>query len=216
MAGPLSPPLGEPVDHDADLRARLASNLAAHDRLEVDEPELRHAAVAITVVAGENGAGFVLTRRSSGLRAHSHQYALPGGRLDPGETPPDAARRELEEEVGVTTAHHEVLGALDDYRTRSGYVITPVVVWPETTVEFTAQPTEVDQIFVIGLDELDRPDSPRWIPIEESEHPVLQLPLRNRLIHAPTGALLWQFREVAMHGRTVRLDTVEEPVWAWS
>ena len=83
-------------------------------------------------------------------------------------------------------------------------------VWPTS---ITAD--EVDQIFVIGLDELDRPDSPRWIEIEESERPVLQLPLRNRLIHAPTGALLWQFREVAMHGRTVRLDTVEEPVWAW-
>lgn len=215
MAGPLTPPLGEPVDHDADLRARLVSNLASHDRRHIDDPDLRHAAVAVTVVAGETGAGFVLTRRSVGLRAHSHQYALPGGRLDQGETPPDAARRELAEEVGVTTAASDVLGVLDDYRTRSGYIITPVVIWPGTDIRLQAQPSEVDQIFVIGLDELDRPDSPRWIDIAESDRPVLQLPLRNRLIHAPTGALLWQFREVALHGRTVRLDTVEEPVWAW-
>ena len=215
MAGPLTPPRGERVDHDGDLRSRLATNLAAHDRLEIEDPDLRHAAVAITVVAGSSGAGFVLTRRSVGLRAHSHQYALPGGRLDEGETPPEAARRELEEEVGVRTAHGEVVGLLDDYRTRSGYIITPVVVWPDADVAFQAQPEEVDQIYVIGLDELDRPDSPRWIDIEESDKPVLQLALRNRLIHAPTGALLWQFREVAMHGRTVRLDSVEEPVWAW-
>ncbi len=215
MAGPLTPPSGDPVDHDDALRRRLAANLAAHDRVTLDDPDRRHAAVAITVVPGPEGAGFVLTRRSVGLRAHSHQYALPGGRLDAGETPPEAARRELHEEVGVAASHGEVLGVLDDYPTRSGYVITPVVIWPDTEVRFEAQPEEVDQIFVIGLDELDRPDSPRWIPIEESELPVLQLPLRNRLIHAPTGALLWQFREVAMHGRTVRLDRVEEPVWAW-
>ena len=194
----------------------MARNLAAHRRTELDEPDLRHAAVAITVVpAGPSGAGFVLTRRSSGLRAHSHQYALPGGRLDEGEGPTQAARRELEEEVGVTVGEHEVLGVLDDYRTRSGYVITPVVVWPDQAVSLAAQPSEVDQIFVIDLDELNRPDSPRWIRIDESDRPVLQLPLRNRLIHAPTGALLYQFREVAIHGTTVRLDNVEEPVWAW-
>lgn len=200
---------------DASLRARLADNLDRHPRLELDEPDLRHAAVAITVVSGDDGAGFVLTRRSVGLRAHSHQYALPGGRIDPGETAEVAARRELGEEVGLAAGAPSVLGMLDDYRTRSGYVITPVVIWVERTETIRAQPGEVDQIFVIDLHELDRPDSPRWIDIEESDLPVLQLPLRNRLIHAPTGALLYQFREVAMHGRLVRTTDVEEPVWAW-
>lgn len=199
---------------DASLRARLAANLARHPRLELDEPHLRHAAVAITVVAGDDGAGFVLTRRSVGLRAHSHQYALPGGRLDPGESAEAAARRELDEEVGLAVDAPAVLGKLDDYRTRSGYVITPVVIWSESS-EMAPQPGEVDAIFVVDLDELDRPDSPRWLNIPESDRPVLQLPLMNRLIHAPTGALLYQFREVAMHGRLVRTSEVEEPVWAW-
>jgi 8-oxo-dGTP pyrophosphatase MutT (NUDIX family) len=196
------------------LRDRLAAHLTDHPRTALDEPDLRHAAVAITVMAGERGAGFVLTRRDPGLRAHSHQYALPGGRIDPGEDAVTTARRELEEEVALSTRPDQVLGTLDDYRTRSGYVITPVVIWSDTT-EMTPQPGEVDAIFVVGLDELDRPDSPRWLSIPESDRPVLQLPLMNRLIHAPTGALLYQFREVAMHGRLVRTTEVEEPVWAW-
>ena len=201
---------------DAQLRSRIAQNLGNHDRHAIDEPQLRHAAVAISVVPTPNGnAAFLLTRRDAGLRSHSNQYALPGGRLDPGDGPIDAARRELHEEVGVASTPGAVLGSLDDYRTRSGYVITPVVVWLDDIATLAPQPGEVDEIHVIDLDELDRPDSPRWITIEESSRRVLQLPLRNRLIHAPTGALLYQFREVALWGRTVRTDVVEEPVWAW-
>lgn len=201
---------------DTELRSRIAQNLADHDRYTVDEPDLRQAAVAISVVPTTSGdAAFLLTRRDAGLRSHSNQYALPGGRLDTGEGAVDAARRELYEEVGVPSTPSSVLGALDDYRTRSGYIITPVVVWLDDIATLAPQAGEVDEIHVIDLDELDRPDSPRWITIEESSRQVLQLPLRNRLIHAPTGALLYQFREVALWGRTVRTNLVEEPVWAW-
>jgi 8-oxo-dGTP pyrophosphatase MutT (NUDIX family) len=157
----------------------------------------------------------VLTRRDAGLRAHSHQYALPGGRIDDGEDAVAAALRELHEEVALPTTPDDVLGLLDDYRTRSGYIITPVVVWSDRASTMVAQPGEVEAIFIIDLDELDRPDSPRWIDIAESDLPVIQLPLRNRLIHAPTGALLYQFGEVAVHGRLARIDQVEEPIWAW-
>ncbi len=204
-----------PHPYGDELQDRIRTHLANHERNVIEDDDLRHAAVAITVVEGEGGAGFVLTRRDAGLRAHSHQYALPGGRIDDGEGPRDAARRELEEEVALSTNPGDVLGVLDDYRTRSGYIITPVVVWPSDAASMAPQPGEVETIFIIDLAELDRPDSPRWISIPESTNPVLQLPLRNRLIHAPTGALLYQFREVALHGRTVRLDHVEEPTWAW-
>ena len=71
------------------------------------------------------------------------------------------------------------------------------------------------EIHLINLYELDSDDSPRWLTIEESERKVLQLPIRDRLIHAPTGALLYQFREVCLWGRLVRTDSIEEPVFAW-
>ena len=214
MTGDLNP--GGVPELGPGLRDRMAHNLASHDRSVVAPGDRRAAAVAITVSIANGVPNFILTRRSSSLRAHSNQFALPGGRLDPGEDAPHAARRELEEEIAVATAQSDVLGLLDDYETRSGYVITPVVLWVDDIAAMQAQPDEVDEIYVIGLAELFGNDSPRWITIDESPRPVLQLPLRDRLIHAPTGALLWQFREVALAGRLVRTSEVEEPVWAWS
>ena len=75
------------------------------------------------------GAAFLLCRRAAGLNRHASQWALPGGRLDDGETPTVAARRETDEELGVDLGADAVLGLMDDYATRSGYVITPVVLW---------------------------------------------------------------------------------------
>lgn len=165
-------------------------------------------------VAG--GASFVLCRRSAGLNKHAAQWALPGGRLDDGETVVDAALRETHEEVGVELPPSAVLGLLDDYATRSGYVITPVVVWGGADVVLDPNPDEVLAAYRIGLHELLRPDSPRFVSIPESDRPVVQVPLGGDLIHAPTGALLVQFRWVALDGRAdERVDQFEQPVFAW-
>jgi 8-oxo-dGTP pyrophosphatase MutT (NUDIX family) len=166
-------------------------------------------------VAG--GASFVLCRRSAGLNTHASQWALPGGRIDQGETAIDAALRETDEEIGIRLGTAAVLGLLDDYATRSGYVITPVVVWGGPSVELAPHPDEVLAAYRIGLHELTRDDSPRFVTIPESNRPVVQVPLGGDLIHAPTGALLVQFRWVALDGRiNERVADFEQPVFAWT
>jgi 8-oxo-dGTP pyrophosphatase MutT (NUDIX family) len=165
-------------------------------------------------VAG--GAAFLLCRRASTMRNHAGQWALPGGRCDPGETVEQTALRELHEELGLDLGLDAVLGILDDYPTRSGFVITPVVVWGGGDPELDADPGEVASTHRIGLHELCRPDSPRFVHIPESVHPVVQVPLGGDLIHAPTGAVLVQFRWVALEGRAdERVDTFEQPTFAW-
>ncbi len=171
----------------------------------------------MTLVGDERGeASFVLTERASRLRNHSGQWALPGGRLDGGETVAAAALRELSEEAGLHVETGEVLGCLDDYATRSGYLISPVVVWGGARAKLVANPAEVADLMLVPLTELDRPDSPELLDIPESDRPVLRMPLGNDAIDAPTAAVLYQFREICLHGRATRVDHFEQPVWAWS
>lgn len=168
----------------------------------------------MTGVAG--GAAFLLCRRAARLSSHSRQWALPGGRIDAGETAVDAARREVAEEVGFHLGPDAVLGVLDDFPTRSGYVITPVVLWAGAGVQIDNNPHEVAHTYRVRLTELQRPDSPRYVDIPESDRPVVQIPLGGALVHAPTGAVLLQFRWVALDGvADARVDHLEQPVFAW-
>lgn len=205
-----------PIYHEPALRARIEAHLTGFERRPHRQDELRPAAVALAITADEDGnACFLLTRRAAGLRAHSGQWALPGGRLDDGESAQEAALRELDEECGLSLPKNSVLGELDDYPTRSGYVITPVVCWVDAGGALSPNPDEVEVVHHVPLAELDRPDVPRLRAIPESERPVIAVPLLGTFIHAPTAALLYQLREVAVWGRDTRVAHYEQPVFAW-
>ena len=161
------------------------------------------------------GAAFLLTRRGGHLKTHARQWAFPGGRIDEGESPLEAAIRETSEEVGLLIGEQHLVGRLDDYVTRSGYVMSPFVFWLDDEQDPIANPDEVASIHRIRFEELLRPDSPRFVAIEESDQPVVQIPVGGDLIHAPTGAILYQFRRVALEGEVERVDNLEQPLFAW-
>ncbi len=195
-------------------RPAIAANLASFRRIGLARAGLKAASVAVCIVLQQDVLSLLITRRARNLRSHAGQWALPGGGRDAGESAEDAARRELREETGVGVAADDVLGVLDDYVSRSGYRITPVVVWGGAVSPALRGPaSEVAQIHVIPLADLDV--APRLLRIPESESPVIRLPLLGRYLHAPTAAIVYQFCQVALHGRTIRVSHFEQPVFAW-
>jgi len=202
------------IQYDDALRQQIQDNIERFPDRRVEDEDLTHAAVAVTVVDSRHGAAFLLTRRTA-LNAHSRQFALPGGRLDPGENAVEAALRELHEELGVELGEDSVMGLLDDYPTRSGYRITPVVLWAGGTVDITPQPSEVERVHVVTLERLARPETPEFASIPESDRPLIRLNIARAKVHAPTAAVVYQFREVCIFGRDTRVDHLEQPVFAW-
>jgi 8-oxo-dGTP pyrophosphatase MutT (NUDIX family) len=204
---------------DDATRRSIAASCAAFARLPKSEPApaLKRAAVAIALVeadAAAEGTALLLTRRAAGLRAHRSQWALPGGRCDEGETPVAGALRELREELGLELGPDDVLGLLDDYPTRSGYLITPVVVWAAASAAMSPNPSEVASVHRIALENIERRDAFDFIAIPESTRRVIRFHHAGQFIHAPTAALIYQFREV-LGGRDTRVAELEQPVFAW-
>jgi 8-oxo-dGTP pyrophosphatase MutT (NUDIX family) len=203
---------------DDATRQNIAARCAAFARAPASAPvpALKRAAVAIVLVEAEasGGTALLLTRRAAGLRAHRSQWALPGGRCDAGETQPQAALRELHEELGLELGEGDVLGLLDDYPTRSGYLITPVVVWAAGNGVISPNPEEVASVHRIALDDIAAEDAFSFTTIPESTRRVIRFHQGGQFIHAPTAALIYQFREV-LDGRVTRVADLEQPVFAW-
>lgn len=222
---------------DESLRAAFAQRLGAvavrdytQSPAYAADQQHRFAAVALAVAdEGPGGnltglprhdtwsgnAALVLTKRARSLRAHAGQWALPGGRVDAGETPEQTALRELHEEVGLALGTDAIMGRLDDFVTRSGFIITPVLVWAGSARELTPNPAEVDRIHRIPVTEFLREDAPMLQRLEGSEHPVLKMPVGDSWIAAPTAAVLYQFREWCLLGRDTRVAHFEQPKFAW-
>jgi len=218
MLHPVSPSFSSPQKRpfDSALRDSVQANLANFERRAQPDPELRSAAVAVVLTANEEGeACFLITRRSAKLRRHPHQWALPGGRLDAGETVIEAALRETHEEIGLHVTSADVLGLLDDFATRSGFRMTPIVVWVEPGQTMRPDPVEVEQLHFVPLSELEKPEVPILEEIPESDRPVLSVPILGQQIYTPTASILYQLREVVLAGRSTRVAHFEQPVFAW-
>lgn len=214
---------------DETLRASIAERLLAFEWQALHAPGSRRAAVALAIVeegfgaalpgiphpaAWSGQAAVLLTRRPSHMRKHPSQWALPGGSLDAEETPEQAALRELHEEVGLRLEAAAVLGRLDDFVTRSGFAITPVVVWAGAARELVPSEAEVASIHRIPIAEFIRPDAPLLDPIADSVHPVLRMPVGDTWIAAPTAAFLYQFIELCFARRVTRVAHFEQPLFA--
>ena len=216
---------------DEKLLHLIQSNLSKFEIYNNNGKGGKFAAVAITIVNvshdpglyglstvnyEDHDAALILTRRSSRLKDHSGQWAFPGGQMDADESPEDTALRELEEEVGLTLAHENVIGFMDDFTTRSGFTITPVVIWGGSNVTLTPNPAEVASIHRIPIAEFLRQDAPILEKSPESKYPILMMPVGNSYIAAPTAALIYQFREVAILGKNTRVSHYDQPYFAWS
>ena len=198
-------------------RQMIAARGAAFVRA-IDAPPagLKQAAVAIVLVEAADGrdTAMLLTLRASGLRAHGGQWALPGGRCDAGETAIEAALRELHEELGLRLSPADVIGTLDDYPTRSGYLITPVLMWAQDIGAIVPNPDEVASVHRIALSEIARTEAFDFVAIPESDRRVIRYRHAGQYIHAPTAALIYQFSEL-LAGRDTRVAELEQPVFAW-
>jgi 8-oxo-dGTP pyrophosphatase MutT (NUDIX family) len=204
-----------PIAFEPTLRARIAQHLAAHVRHQIDVSDLQPAAVALALLANADGeACFLLTRRAATLAHHRGQFALPGGRLDAGESQVEAALRELDEELGLRLSSEHVLGQLDDFKTRSGFVISPVVMWAEQALELKPNAAEVARVYRVPLAELYQPEVP-YLSAAGQGAPILSLPLVGTEVFSPTAALIYQLREVALEGRSTRVHHYEQPLFAW-
>lgn len=214
---------------DHSLRERIARHLAQFEVVS-GATAGKAAAVALAVIdegwgadlsgmpthAGwQSRAALILTRRSSKLRNHAGQWALPGGRIDEGESPEDTALREMREEVGLALDHSAVIGRLDDFVTRSGFAMTPIVIWAGPQRHLEPNPDEVDSIHRIPVAEFMREDAPMLEHLPEGGAPVLRMPVGDNWIAAPTAAILYQFREVCLCGRATRVAHYEQPAFAW-
>jgi 8-oxo-dGTP pyrophosphatase MutT (NUDIX family) len=160
--GDAAPPVPHPLSVDVGGIVDRLNGAAVGRRLAPAFPDARLSAVLVALADGPHGAEVLLTRRSRHLRSHKGEMSFPGGRLDPGETPVDAALREADEEVGLDPAEVVVIGELSHLSTVvSRSYIVPIVARLPAPLQLAPASPEVERVFWLPLAELVRPDTYR-------------------------------------------------------
>ncbi len=196
---------------ETEIRARLAAWGQAGEQGDHAVPGLppvalpdpqrppRPAAVLVPILPRRDGPTVLLTRRTDHLHDHAGQISFPGGRIDPGDASPEAAAlREAREEVGLDPGAVDLLGRLDQYRTITGYSVTPIVGLVAPEARFTPDPFEVADIFEVPLafilDPRNHQRHFRETPMGRRYFYVL--PYQDRYIWGATAGMLVNFSRV--------------------
>ena len=149
-------------------RTAIRSFLAAYERTLVEGPGLKHAAVLIPLIEHGGSLRVLFTKRTDQVEHHKGQISFPGGMAEPQDADCIAtALRETEEETGIARSDIEVLGICDDFRTPTGFRITPVVGYLASMPQLRIHNVEVDEAFTVPLDFFLDPRNER---IEKREH----------------------------------------------
>ena len=199
----------QPVKNLHMVRDDLEARLRTFGRQESPLGQIP-AAVAIVILLDGGEPTVPIFQRPLNMRRHAGQMALPGGRLHEGEGAEDCALRELQEELGLAVDPDDVLGRLDDFDTRSGFTITPVVVWSGAAPKILRPSNEeVARLFLIPAPELQQAVA----GADLTEPDRFSLKFREVEVFAPTAAILYQFSEVGLDGRSVRVADFFQPPW---
>ncbi|WP_063011380.1 NUDIX hydrolase [Nocardia kruczakiae] len=196
-----------------DFRELAAGRLREFEfRTVADVPGMRRASVVLCVLEHDGQPCVVVIKRAYRGR-NAGQWALPGGRVDGDETAVAAGLRELHEEIGLVAPPTSVLGRLDDFPAASGFAITPIVVALDDPGALYPNDDEVHAVHFVRLDRLAADDVPHWVDRPDGSR-LLQLRIGDSMtIHAPTGAILLQFRDVVLLGRDTRVADLLQPDW---
>jgi 8-oxo-dGTP pyrophosphatase MutT (NUDIX family) len=181
--------------HPAPCRARFAVGEEVGEEVgdAVGNTPLTPASVLFPVVMREHGATVLLTRRTEHLKDHPGQISFPGGRAEAGDaSPAHTALRETEEEIGLASAHIEIIGYLPDYLTVTGFCITPVVALVTPPFDLRPDPVEVGEVFEVPLAFLmDAANHQQHSAFYRGKlRPYLAMPYRDYFIWGATAGII--------------------------